>query len=590
MKKLWLLLFPITALAGPYPGAGPYPIAAPFVGSLMTTNFSQPLAVSYWVYPVTNSTTRYVETTGNDATAVAGNSSLPWLTFTGAVANATAGTRIKFGTGSWTIYTTNGGYDVPLGLWLQGNGQSLTHLVSTNGVSGYWLNFTNNTIVQDLSIDRGSVIPTGLTYPVVFGPHDGRGGNWSPVTNVLFQNVRIEGDSDTHSPNGGDYIDFVNCQFISHWDCMTCKYQGTTTPNGKIRHFGCLFYTRINNDSDQANFVTGGISSGGALSCVYNARGNTELHGCTLICTNAKDYSLPIYNLGGFPTVNVWVDDCTIVNQPASTNINNIPGGTAYYAVVGPAWITGHPIPDIRTYQCQYTTIADNSFNYLNGMVPSFVIISNSIYYSTNYSAANQYIRLDPTSTGSTFSSSASFGGGPPYGVVVSNAAAANQSWSSAGTNWVQTTNATAANSYAALTNGSLFVTSGANLSGVVTNNGAIFSGTNTQGNIWAPAVDATVPVQFMTMWSTNLTINGISGLELVHCPQPVTVISNAHTSPHQVVFPAGTRIMQALGTNQPVAAASVTCTNGKTLQIDWLIYPHLGQMVTNAKVWIQTN
>ncbi len=303
------------------------------------------------------SNTLYVTTGGNDATALIGRMDLPWASVNTALSNAVSGNVVVIGSGAFTNLVSN--MPVPAGVSLFGSGRGNTFLYFTN-TSGFvatagWIELSNNTTVVNLTIGG---VPDGTWHqyvPVVIEAN---------ATNILFQNVEINGQSDVGVWDNSSQATFVDCRFETRWDGWT---DVGTAGKGWLRFFNCEGYAHTSADTqsqtagmiDILNFTSGSstnvVWAGGGVLISNVVAGQTGaafsssvyLYGCPVLFqqTNAASttyVSIPGAVIGGHPYPEYLTPGATYIGDVT----NAVPGSGAFMMVYNSGdrrWSYGWP-------------------------------------------------------------------------------------------------------------------------------------------------------------------------------------------------------------------------------------------------------
>ena len=187
----------------------------------------------------TNPETLFVATNGNDTTAVRGKFDKPWRTVYAANTNATPGDVIKIGVGVFYMHGTrdlipdNISPQYSPAMWIKtnitlaGSGRGNTILrYQTNGAPSVDSVFvvSDGVTIRDLTIDSGNVTNNNNTAVPVYLAVDS--------TNVLFENLDINGGIDAFGGPATVYAKAINCNFHS-W------YDGVLTGSGMFELYNC---------------------------------------------------------------------------------------------------------------------------------------------------------------------------------------------------------------------------------------------------------------------------------------------------------------------------------------------------------------
>lgn len=401
--------------------------------------------------------------------------------------------------------------------------------IATNGGTGTGNILTNLTVMLSMVVSN----PSAMSGPILIVT------NWSPTIAQFNSNTNGFAEVKIKNYNNGG------------------NASGDWTVEADNGDNGSLFLNGGVNSSGYSNYANVGLTNDGYI--IFQSGTNANNFWIVNSFTNrtASFATGHVYTAIAFPT-NIVTDVSS--NQFTVRGV----GGSVFYG-------------------------DNNNTNYLQVQVAG-VIQSNAYgtikQYGDSLVSSNRFTGLmfNLTNGGGTFSNSLS--------ILGSN-------WvqgSSAITGPVTNYNTMNVGSTTTVSNSLVVTTGGAFITGLVTNANATLISTNPSpvaNGVWTNIVDANLPVQLFTMFTTNLIITNVANIPSASAPYAstcITLITNSDSSPHQVIFPIGTRIMNTLSTNSAFPQGSITCTNGKTLEVDWLFYGHRGQTMTNAKVFIQIN
>lgn len=285
----------------------------------------------------------YVRLNGNDSSAVAGDLSRPWLTFTSALASVVSPYVIDLGVGTfWTANTTNGSVLPPNGS-VRGQGVNMTALNQAN----LSLASTNNTSTNCPGLVIGG--DNIELHDFTLGTNTGQGQFYFPLelshgTNLYVHNVTIDGDSDciyanslafanvfSNSISGGQQPVFLNDNFNSGYDTVVLLASpGTGATNSSIGFHNCTFKVIADpNFQDAGNFPSRGIFlehvTAAVRNCTFSISNVYEAYGIYIAATSGVTNWLTLQNNG-----------ITVIGGGSALNSVYVNGANAYTKLDGP--------------------------------------------------------------------------------------------------------------------------------------------------------------------------------------------------------------------------------------------------------------
>lgn len=219
---------------------------------------------------------------GNNATALRGDASKPFLTISNANANAQFGDTIwlRPGTNLWGTNTVTMNHGVSLigqdertcVIWFSGTQTNSGPAI----VPGSDAVFANFTIKAYPPADAPAAPAMGVMVDI---PSQATRG----FTNTVFRDMTIEGEIDTFScvpgTNNPCYYEMHGVNHITKWD-MVRQYNNSNTVS---YWFGCKFYGNCSGTTNENNNIPGVLE---ALSAVRMNGGVMRFYGCEFILTN----------------------------------------------------------------------------------------------------------------------------------------------------------------------------------------------------------------------------------------------------------------------------------------------------------------
>lgn len=259
------------------------------------------------------SKTLFVDTFGNDSTAIRGRPDLPWAKVEVAATNAQPGDTIKIGPGT---FNCSNYFACPINGAVIGAGTKATFVIDF---------FTNaNPTPQIIASDNGFVANMtisnywGDSLAACIGTHQSLGVRG--YTNFRCENLALYGGSDTwynrHTNNLSG--EMQNCFLSGPWDVVTAF--NTATQRYDFRN--CTFVNRAIR------------SHAGIVKDVLVAQGSADvtfrLWGCSMVMSNGFDPDDYYLNIGDQPTTQrAEFHACTFTNEtpraapPAEWNISS---------------------------------------------------------------------------------------------------------------------------------------------------------------------------------------------------------------------------------------------------------------------------
>jgi len=222
-----------------------------------------------------NSAVRWVSTSGNDSTALAGRRDRPYLTIEAALTAATSGSVVKlepgyYGTAATITYVSNG-------ISLYGSGMASTFI--TNGsASSVQFYMKGNNHLSDFTTDL--YIGGDGTNNVVTHCKVARVGSRQPIDGIF----------PAASGAGQWFIGW--CEFISSFDCYNDQTFGTSA--GEFRFVGCRMkadvslVTGADNASKMGRAVRVGKSPVYLIGCSVEAYNGTNINAAVVLSATAS--------------------------------------------------------------------------------------------------------------------------------------------------------------------------------------------------------------------------------------------------------------------------------------------------------------
>lgn len=297
--------------------------------------------------------TLFVDTFGNDSSAVRGRADLPWLHPEAAASNALAGDTIRIGPG---VYAVSNWFKCPTNGSIIGAGRGATMLIDyfTNGVPTPCIACSDNGYVANLSITNfffdGAGASGGGFPAACIGTHQNLSASGQMgYTNFTGENLILYGGSDTfynrHTNNATGR--FINCKMYGAWDIATFFNSGTfifdfyncdfvhvpvadhgaiaydievgdSSSTTLIRNFFCTFYMSngIPSKFSQLWFAKDGVSTQAVEFYFCTATNAAQAIGATIpnphpmIKAAAKGNSSPMKFVGNnFDVTSIGTDD-----------------------------------------------------------------------------------------------------------------------------------------------------------------------------------------------------------------------------------------------------------------------------------------
>lgn len=180
------------------------------------------------VIGTSNANVLYVDTAGDDSSALKGIPYRPWHSIETAASNAVVGDTIVVNQG--TYQTTNGIF-LPLGgAKLVGIGKPVIQNYATNLAAEqvFGVVLTDNSIVDNVAVSN---MFKSTRYQVALGTHYLLGWG-TTMTNVVLKNVTMDGDSDCFFVRHTNTVSLAmyDCRAYSKWDAMVLAHTGSSVP------------------------------------------------------------------------------------------------------------------------------------------------------------------------------------------------------------------------------------------------------------------------------------------------------------------------------------------------------------------------
>lgn len=288
-------------------------------------------AVTNLTPSLTNAAYLWVDTAGDDDTAVRGVRERPFATIAAAVSASQDGDTIWIGSGSFTNESP-----VELKqLTLIGQGWNATKIYSDRT---HTLVLTNNCHLCGLRVE---VLSDVFAYPLVF----------NQGTNVILDNVAAYGWSDVLYQQAPLQLTANNCLFKSAYDVYNTSYSGSTPTEVIFNQCQMIADGHCRSTENGLTRCFGGLS-----------QGSYTLNGCFLLATNAVASGASIGVQGPLAsTIVVHLNNCTVATYGAvkswwvdnyddveetygSTNSIHLTGTYDMSRVRGPVVLNGNPV------------------------------------------------------------------------------------------------------------------------------------------------------------------------------------------------------------------------------------------------------